>query len=41
MSSFPGNPSRSVGGHLKKHSKMRDGVRDQDITHHLGLGKKT
>ena len=38
MSSFPDNPSGLVGDHLEKHSKMREGVRDQEDTpHHLGL----
>lgn len=39
MSSFPDNPFGLVGDHLEKHSKMREGVRDQEDTpHHLGLG---
>lgn len=37
MSSFLGNHSLLVGGHLEKHHKMKNKVRDQDTPHHLGL----
>lgn len=37
MSSFLGNSPLLVGGHLEKHKKMKDKVRDQGAPHHLGL----